>query len=322
MNLSQLSAFHAVMTSTTLTEAADRLGRTQPAISAAIKSLEDQLDMKLFERRGRKLIPVPEAQYLLNEAGSILNQLRQVRQTMRELGDGQLGSLNVAAMPGPVSMLFPRFVARHIGGLSGIKTSLLARSSSQIAELARAQSIDFGFADAPEDPDGGGLYRSDIISGNCFVALPTNHHLAGEASLSYEAISEEPMGSLQSNHVHTEDVRMAFEDAGCGFNPMVESQTFLPILQFIVAGQCCAILDPLTVAHVQETDEFRNSLKIRPLDRPMRYKYAIISPSYRPISVTATEARDAWAKEVHQFLDALGADPQWLDQSSEARLLS
>ena len=90
MNVSQLSAFHAVMTSATLTEAADRLGRTQPAISAAIRSLEDQLGMKLFERRGRKLVPVPEAQYLMTEANAILRQLSQVRQTMRGLGDGHL----------------------------------------------------------------------------------------------------------------------------------------------------------------------------------------------------------------------------------------
>ncbi|MDE0344881.1 MAG: LysR family transcriptional regulator, partial [Boseongicola sp.] len=238
MNISQLSAFHAVMTSATLTEAADRLGRTQPAISAAIRSLEDQLGMKLFERRGRKLVPVPEAQYLMTEANAILRQLSQVRHTMRGLGDGHLGTLTVAAMPGPVTMLFPRFIATHIGKRTGIKTSMLARSSSQIAELARAQSIDFGFADIPEDADGGGLYRSDVISGNCFVALPATHALAREPAISLDALGGQPMGSLQANHVHTRDVRRAFDDAGHKFNPMVESQTFLPILPFIVAGHC------------------------------------------------------------------------------------
>lgn len=318
MNLSQLSAFHAVMTSATLTEAAERLGRTQPAISAAIKSLEEQLDMKLFERRGRKLVPVPEAQYLLTEAGAILGQLSQVRQTMRDLGEGQLGSLNVAAMPGPVAMLFPRFIANHISGLTGIKTSMLARSSSQITELARAQSIDFGFADMPEDPDGGGLYRSDVITGNCFVAIPNGHRLAQEQTITLKAISGEPMGSLQTNHVHTIDVRRAFETAGHVFNPMVESQTFLPILQFIVAGQCCAILDPLTVVHVHASDLFREALSIKPLAAPLRYSYANISPAYRPISVIATDAKNAWEREVHRFLEEVGAEPEWQRQTSGA----
>ena len=224
MNLSQLSAFHAVMTSDTLTEAAGRLGRTQPAISAAIRSLEEQLDMRLFERRGRKLVPVPEAQYLLNEASAILGQLNQLRETMRGLGDGQIGSLNVAAMPGPVSMLFPRFVANHIDGLTGIKTSMLARSSTQIAELARAQSIDFGFADAPDDPDGGGLYKSDVISGCCFAALPRKHPLAQEETVPFAALKGEPLGSLQSNHVHTRDIKQAFEAVGVGLGQEPEGE--------------------------------------------------------------------------------------------------
>ncbi len=309
MNLSQISAFHAVMTSATLTEAAERLGRTQPAISASIRSLEDQLGMKLFERRGRKLVPVPEAQYLLTESRSILSQLAQARQTMRGLGSGQTGSLNIAAMPGPVAMLFPRFIANHIKSRSDMKTSILARSSNQIAELARAQSIDFGFADLPEDPDGGGLYQTDIVSGNCFVALPKDHRLAAQKTLSFEAIGSEPLGSLQKTHVHTEEVRRALRKAGHDFDPMVESQTFLPILQFIVAGQCCAVLDPLTVAHVNQTAEFHSALAIRPLEKPIRYHYAIISPAYRPISIAANEARLAWAAEVRRLLDNIGATP-------------
>lgn len=318
MNISQLSAFHAVMTSATLTEAADRLGRTQPAISAAIRSLEDQLGMKLFERRGRKLVPVPEAQYLMTEASAILRQLSQVRQTMRGLGDGHLGTLTVAAMPGPVTLLFPRFIATHIGKGTGSKISMLARSSNQIAELARAQSIDFGFADIPEDADGGGLYRSDVISGNCFVALPATHALAREKTISLDALSGQAMGSLQANHVHTRDVRRAFEEAGHKFNPMVESQTFLPILPFVVAGQCCAILDPLTVVHVWETGIFSETLSICLLDRPLRYSYAIISPAHRPTSVIATEVRNAWTQEVRRLLESASAHPELRLQEQDA----
>ena len=132
MNLSQISAFHAVMTSASLSEAAKKLGRTQPAVSAAIKTLEDQLGLKLFTREGRKLVPVPEAQYLLTETSAILGQLTRVRRTMKSLADGQTGSLNIAAMPGPAAMLFPRFIASQIKPDAGTSVSILARSSVQI----------------------------------------------------------------------------------------------------------------------------------------------------------------------------------------------
>jgi len=91
MNLTQLSAFRAVMTSASLSDAARKLGRTQPAVSLAIRSLEDTLGMKLFERRGRQLVPVPEAQYLLVEAERVLDRLNTVSRTMKSLAAGVRG---------------------------------------------------------------------------------------------------------------------------------------------------------------------------------------------------------------------------------------
>ncbi|MEM6891776.1 MAG: LysR family transcriptional regulator [Pseudomonadota bacterium] len=315
MNLSQLTTFHAVMTSPSLSDAAEKLGRTQPAVSASIKSLEDQLGMKLFERRGRKLVPVPEAMYLVTEANGILKQLSQVRRTMQELGTGQSGQLNVAAMPGPVSMLFPRFIANHVGDRENIKISMLARSSAQIAELARAQSIDFGFADLPENIDVEGLVRMDVLEGDCFLAIPSDHRLADENSVALEALDGQKLGSLQVNHFHTRATQAAFHEAGLSFNLGIESQTFLPILQFVAAGQCCAILDPLTAVHVSETGEDREAVKILRLRKPLRYRYAVLSPRHRPTSVIAEDACEAWSTEVFGLLKGISANPRWQTQA-------
>lgn len=309
MNISQLSAFHAVMTSRTLTDAATKLGRTQPAVTAAIKSLEDQLGMALFERQGRKMLPVPEAQYLLAEATTILSQLHRVRQTMRGLVEREEGTLNVAAMPGPVSMLFPRFVANFLGKESKIKVSMLARSSTQISELARAQSIDFGFCDLIEHSQEESLCRTDVIVGDCFLALPATHRLARKDKLSIADLDNEPMGSLQADHVHRREVAAHFDAQDLRFNPMVESQTFQPILQFILAGQCCAILDPLTVAHVASASSISDGIVIKRLDEVLRYSYALFSPLFRPASIIASDMRDAWSQEVLRLLEEVGANP-------------
>ena len=115
MNLSQMTAFRAVMSSASLSEAAEKLGRTQPAVSLAIRSLEETLGLQLFERRGRQLVPVPEAQYLYAETREILDRVNSVTGTMKSLQAGQRGSLNLACMPGPSTFLFPRFVSRVSG---------------------------------------------------------------------------------------------------------------------------------------------------------------------------------------------------------------
>ncbi len=313
MNLSQISAFHAVMTSETLTDAASKLGRTQPAVSAAIKSLEDQLGLQLFERKGRKLVPVPEAQYLLTEASAILSQMSRIRMTMRGLAEGQSGNLSLAAMPGPVSMLFPKFIAEQIDGDSEVKVSMFARSSHQIAELVRAQSIDFGFADLPDGTEGESLYQVEIITGDCFVAVPTTHPLAALRKIALADLDGEPMGSLQANHAHQRDVRSAFQARGLTFSARMESQTFLPILQFVIAGQCCSILDPLTVVHVNAAGFMSDSIAVRPLVEPIQYRYAIFSPRHRPVSIMAARLRAAWSKEVVRLLKDVGANPSIVD---------
>ena len=117
MNFAQMSTFQAVMTSASLSDAAHKLGRTQPAVSAAIKALEDQLGLQLFERRGRKLIPVPEAassdviQAAARQAQELYQQLKQGADfgqlaISRSAGDnalegGEIGWRKAAQLPQP-----------------------------------------------------------------------------------------------------------------------------------------------------------------------------------------------------------------------------
>lgn len=310
MNISQMAAFQAVMTSASLSDAAKKLGRTQPAVSAAIKTLEEQLGLQLFLREGRKLVPVPEAQYLLTESTAILGQMTRVRQTMKSLADGQSGALQFAAMPGPVSMLFPRFIANQIAAASNMSVSILARSSNQIAELARAQSIDFGFADAPANRDAENLYKAEIISSKCFVALPLDHPLTESNEISIADLDAVPMGSLQATHAHQREIESKFQEQGCSFVLMVESQTFLPILQFVGAGQCCSIVDPLTAIHVRSVSDLSQVVAILPLKEEIRYRYAIFEPHYRPLSVLAGKIKQAWREEVLSMLEEVQASPQ------------
>lgn len=298
------------MTSASLSDAAKKLGRTQPAVSAAIKTLEEQLGLKLFSRNGRKLVPLPEAQYLLTETTTILGQLTRVQQTMKSLADGQTGALNVAAMPGPISMLFPRFIAQRIEPDSGTTVSMQARSSKQIAELARAQSIDFAFADAPEDDANENLYKTEVITADCFVALPVDHVLSPKKHVDLADLDAVSMGTLQATHVHTRELARRFTKAALDFNVMVESQTFLPILQFVAAGQCCSVVDPLTAMHVRMMSDLSDVVDIRPLRETLRYSYAIYQPQYRPMSLLAQHIRNAWRAHVIQILDETGAAPR------------
>jgi DNA-binding transcriptional LysR family regulator len=82
-----------------VTKAARIMGRTQPAVSSLIAGLEKSVRYGLFERRGGRLHPIPETDFLLTEARTILDRLGGLRETMQGVGALEVGHLRIACMP-------------------------------------------------------------------------------------------------------------------------------------------------------------------------------------------------------------------------------
>jgi DNA-binding transcriptional LysR family regulator len=310
MKLHHLSVFREVMVTGSVSQAARRLGRTQPAISLSLKELESSLGIALFEREGRRLIPVPEAQYLLAEANEVLDRLSTVSRTMKSLGDAASGSLKVAAMPGPSNYLFPRYISQVLGDFTDISLSLSMRSSQQILELVATQSIDFGFADLDIQLEKRmGFLTVEPFSVRCFCAMPAQHALTRKTTISWQDLHDHPMGGLHSGHRLQRGIRLAFQGEGMRYNQIIESQFFIPLLQFVAMGQCCAIVDPLTVASEQQSNLNQGAVVFRPLADDLRYDCAIFTPRLRPMSQLARRVKDGWKAEILRLMQGLDADP-------------
>lgn len=309
MNLTQLKVFREVMETGSVSQTAKTLGRTQPAISLAIKNLEKSLDLTLFERRGRQLVPVPEARYLMVEATEILNRVSTVSATMKGLRSTETGSLNLAAMPGPSAYIFPKFISENVTTDPQFSTSIASRSTPQIRELASTQSIDFGFSDFDEPVGNNAQYTTQIISANCYCALHKDHPLAAKDKISVADLDAEPIGKLHGDHPLTRKLQHAFDAEGARFTSSIAAQFFLPLIPFIALGHCCTILDPLTLATERELDIGKGQIVFRPFDAPVRYEYAILTPLHRPPSRLATRVKRDWMQTLYEMLDSIGAAP-------------
>ena len=304
MNLNQLTVFHEVMTTGSISQAARNLGRTQPAISLALKALEDTLGFQLFQRQGRALLPVPEAQYLLEEASEILDRVAQVNRTLDNLKSRRSGRLTIAAMPGPSALLFPRFISAQIGARTDVLLNFITRSSPQILQLVSSQYLDFGFADSSEAERADGPYRADVISARCECALPASHPLAARARLGPRDLDGVPMGVLLADHFSHVRTRAAFDAVGARFDIRMESQNYLPIFPFIEAGHCASIVDPLSAETYQM--QGLSDVVFRPFDPVVMFQYAIYTPVHRPMSQLATEVSSAWKARVQAILTRRG----------------
>ncbi|MEL7257395.1 MAG: LysR family transcriptional regulator [Pseudomonadota bacterium] len=303
MNLQQLSVFREVMKTGSVSAAARNLHRTQPAVSASLKALEASLGVTLFHREGRRLLPVPEAHYLLSEATEILDRLEMTSSNLAELRNRARGTIKIAAMPGTSAYLLPEFVSEFVAQKTNVQVTLATRSSPQILSMIAAQSFDVGFCDIKVDEARRDLFESVHIQRNCVVALRRDHRLAGQDRINAEDLDNEPMGTLHDGHRVYEDTQKAFVQAGSRFNVRVQAQFFMPLFHFIEAGQICAVVDVMSAESYRQMHGDKGTIHFADFKPAVAFGYSIVTPQQRPPSVLAQEFVTQWEAFVRETVD-------------------
>lgn len=293
MNLTQLAAFKEVMLTGSASSASRNLGRTQPAISASIASLEEDLGIKLFERRGGRLHPVPEAHYLMSEATEILARVENSKRTIANLRDRQQGSIRIVSMPGPSVFLLPDLVQRFVSDREDLEVSLLARSSHQVFQLVSVQQFDLGLADLiPEEMSSVPLIVQETFSLRCLCAVPINDPLAKCPAIKPSDLDRKPMAALRREHPTNHKTRFAIEAAGAEFNQRFEMQYFIPMFSLIAHGLAYAIVDPMSAESYRIYQSRDPQVAFIPFEPAVYHEVALITPAHRPASRLAEEFTD------------------------------
>ncbi|MEQ8900825.1 MAG: LysR substrate-binding domain-containing protein [Roseovarius sp.] len=302
VNLSfrQLQTFREVMRANSLSEAARSLGRTQPAVSAMIASLESQIGFRLFERDRGRLVPRPEAHYFYEEADYILGRLAQTALTMRQIGNFEEGQLRIVCTPATSIYFMPKVVAQFVRDRPRLKVSLMTRSSKVVEESVASQQYDIGLAEAPITPRG--TLDTCAFAMPCACALPAGSPLAQKEFISPPDLAGHPLALLFSEHRTCRDMLTAFEEAGVLPIQRFETLTFAAGLQLVAEGLCVSICDPVTAASYHVL----NGAKVvfRPFRPKIELPLVVLTPTYRPPSLVA----EAFGKELKGALSDLIKD--------------
>jgi len=306
MNLNQLRAFREVMLTGSVSEAARNLSRTQPAISAQIAALENNLECKLFLRRGGRLKPAPEARYLLEEANGILDRLSTAEHILRNVRNLEHGKLQIASMPGPSTFLLPELIGQFVEDRDGVKVALISRPSSEVLQLVSAQQFDIGLVDL----DAGGiktthLVNSTVLRMECFCAISTGDPLAEKTVITASDLDGKPLASLYPEHITSQRTQAAFKSMGANYNVRFEAQFFIPLLSYVEKGLCCAIVSGLCAeSYLLERRQYGH-ITFRPFKPSVHLGFAVVTPAHRPLSALATAFKGLLMSE----LTRLGAEP-------------
>ena len=108
MDTRQLAAFCAVVERKSFSQAAERLGVTQPAVSLQIRALEKRLGRQLLDRSGRRVEPTEAGRRLYRSAQRMLALEDQLLEDVATVGEGELtGTLDLGASTGPAAIVLP-----------------------------------------------------------------------------------------------------------------------------------------------------------------------------------------------------------------------
>ncbi|PCF97519.1 LysR family transcriptional regulator [Vreelandella nigrificans] len=150
MTIKQLRAFLTVAQTLSFTHACERLHLSQPALSLAIKGLEDSLGGKLLIRSTRSVRLTPEGESLLPLAKHLLAQWDNTEERLRQRFTLQLGRLSVAAMPSFACNLLPSALVKFRQQYPKINVTVHDVINEEVTDMVRSRQVEIGIVFSPE----------------------------------------------------------------------------------------------------------------------------------------------------------------------------
>ena len=147
MTLTQLRIFVAVAEFGHVTRAAENLGITQSAASAAISSLEKLYEIKFFNRVGRTIVLSEAGRLFLEDAQDVLKRAQMAERTLGALGGRMFGKLEIAASQTIASYWLPRRLAAFHDRYPGINMNITIANTREVEHLVVAGEADIGFVE-------------------------------------------------------------------------------------------------------------------------------------------------------------------------------
>lgn len=153
MTLEQLRAFVAVAERAHMTRGAEALGRTQSAVSAAIRALEDQSGILLFNRVGRGIELTEAGRRFLPEARHVLERARIARAVLDQSSGTESGLVSIGASQTIANYWLPRRLAAFGEAYPGIRLEISIANTQVIEDSVVSGAVDIGLVEGPTTHD-------------------------------------------------------------------------------------------------------------------------------------------------------------------------
>jgi DNA-binding transcriptional LysR family regulator len=195
MDTRQLAAFCAVVDRKSFSQAAERLGVTQPAVSLQIRSLEQRLGTQLLDRSGRRVEPTEAGLRLYASAQKLLALEQQLLVDVTGDEEGMLsGTLELGASTGPGGTVVPVLLCEFQEVHPEVRVRLSVSDTQTVVAQVAERELELGVVGAA--PRHRGVAYEPFFRDEVVLACPTGHPFAGK-TVSLDALRAEPLLVMQ-----------------------------------------------------------------------------------------------------------------------------
>ena len=190
MNLDQIRNFYEVAVHKSFTLAAEKLYRTQPAISTQVRLLEEELGQKLFDRIGKKVCLTQAGELLLGYAERLLRLHDEAKLAITELDATPKGKVHIGANEATCIYVLPQLFTVFKEKYPEVQISIYRNFSKKVVDKILENQLDFGIVTLPvQERD---LHLMPIAEDELWLITSPNHPLANRASVALEQVVTYP----------------------------------------------------------------------------------------------------------------------------------
>jgi DNA-binding transcriptional LysR family regulator len=206
MDTRQLAAFCAVVERKSFSQAAERLGVTQPAVSLQIRSLEQRLGRQLLDRSGRRVEPTEAGRRLYASAQRVLAAEEHLLEDLDADDEGTItGTLELGASTGPGGTVVPLLLCEFQEQHPDVSVRLTVSDTQTVVDRVAGRELELGIVGA--GPRHLGVAFEPFFRDEVVLACPADHRFAGK-TVSLDDLKGEKLIVMQDGA----GVRQVIED--------------------------------------------------------------------------------------------------------------
>ena len=251
MTLTELKYIVAVAREKHFGKAAEACFVSQPTLSVAIKKLEEELQLKLFERSANEVTVTPLGQEIIQQAQSVLEQAAQIKEIAKRGKDPLAGALRLGLIYTIGPYLLPSLVRQMIAQAPQMPLMLQENFTVKLLEMLRTGETDCAILAEPF-PDTG-LAVAALYDEPFMAAVPMSHPLAQQTSVTAEQLKNETMLLLGTGHCFRDHVLEVcpefarFSSHAEGIRKSFEGSSLETIRHMVAAGMGVTLVPRLSV---------------------------------------------------------------------------